>query len=371
MNKKRGRICFISGVISRSGGTERVGSIIANSLSQKGYDIYILSYWNHGKPYFPLDEKIHVHYLLDPKKEGKLYRTYIYPVLKLRHFIMKNKLDIVIDIDTELARYSAIAIHGTRCKLISWEHFNYWTMLKLGERKRFIAKRLIKKFASKLVVLTDEDRLKHIEVYNLPEKKVCTMPNPCVSNVNSDYNFDNHIFLAVGRLTQEKGYDLLLQAWSEFERNGTDWKLIIVGKGEQGEELKELCKLLQLKNVEFAGHSDHVENYYKTASCFVLSSRFEGFPMVIIEAQSFALPVIAFDCKTGPRELIKDGYNGYLVEDGDIHTLSNCMCDFVKNRDKAFQMSKKARHTVSEFNLDKIIVRWIDLINEVLVGRGD
>ncbi|HFN2525841.1 TPA: glycosyltransferase, partial [Enterococcus faecium] len=161
------KICFISGVISRSGGTERVGSIIANSLSDLGYDVTILSFWNSGEPYFGLDKTIKVDYMLNPKTEGKLYRTYLYPVWKLHKYICKNEFDIVIDIDTLLSLYTTRAIKGTKCKLISWEHFNYWTMEMLKEKKRFKAKKLIKKYAKRLVVLTEEDRQKHIDEYSL------------------------------------------------------------------------------------------------------------------------------------------------------------------------------------------------------------
>ncbi|WPD51887.1 glycosyltransferase (plasmid) [Lactococcus lactis] len=139
------RVCFISGVISRSGGTERVGTIIANHLANRGYDIRILSFWDRGKPYFQVFDNIKVDFLLDPKTEGKLYRTNIYPIVKLHNYLKRNQIDIVIDIDTALSYYTARAITNTKCKLVSWEHFNYWAMKLLNESKRYKAKELIKK----------------------------------------------------------------------------------------------------------------------------------------------------------------------------------------------------------------------------------
>ena len=109
---------------------------------------------DRGKPYFHLEDEVHVHYLLNHKIEGKFYRTGIYPIIKLHRFIQNNDIDIIVDIDTVLSRHSAYAIRGTKCKLISWEHFNYWTMLRLKEARRFRAKKLIKKYATELVVLT-------------------------------------------------------------------------------------------------------------------------------------------------------------------------------------------------------------------------
>ena len=360
------RVCFISGAISRSGGTERVGSIIANALSKRGYDVFLLSFWNHGKPYYTLDEKIHVSYLLDPKKEGKLYRTKIYPVLKLHRFLKQNMIDVVIDIDTVLSRHTAYAIQGTKCKLISWEHFNYWTMMKLREKNRFQAKKLIRKYASALVVLTNEDLIKHNEVYHFPEGFVQTIPNPCVSHVVANYHFANHVFLSVGRLESEKGYDLLLHAWQQVEHRLPDWHLAIVGIGSEWENLLSLKQALHLERVIFTGHSDNVGEVYSQASAYVLSSRYEGFPMVILEAQSYGLPVIAFDCKTGPRDLVSHEENGYLVDDGNIEQLAEVMIQFTKDQQKAEKMSYNAAESVKKYDLESITDQWEDLIKKVI-----
>ncbi len=363
---KKIKICFVSGVIARSGGTERVGSIIASALANKGYDITILSFWNEGTPFFPLDVKVKVHYLLNPKTEGKLYRTYIYPILKLHHYIVKNGFDIIIDIDTELARFTSYAIQGTGCKQISWEHFNYWTMLKLNDKKRFTAKKLIKRYATKLVVLTEEDRQKHIKEYNLTPHFVITMPNPCLSDVVSKYQFKSKTFLAVGRLSHQKKFTALLDAWSLIFHKCPSWKLIIVGKGELELDLKKKAEDLKLQNLIFAGHSSCVEKYYKDAACFVLSSDYEGFPMVILEAQSFGLPVISFDCKTGPRDLIQDGVNGFLVGDGNVKELAKKMLDFTRDENRACQMSIAAARDVQKFSLENITTKWCDLIGSIV-----
>lgn len=359
------KICFISGVISRSGGTERVGSIIANELCVKGYDVYLLSFWNQGEPHYFLNNRIHVDYLLDSGLEGKLSRTRVYPILKLHRYLVNNKIDIVIDIDTVLSRHTAYAIQGTKCKLISWEHFNYWSMMMLNEERRFRAKRLIKKYASKLVVLTEEDRLKHITEYHLDPQFVVTMPNPCLSEVSVHYEFDNKTFLAVGRLAKEKNFSALLNAWSLIHKQCSEWKLVIVGKGELESDLKDQSKKLKLKNVEFAGHSDNIDEYYQSASCFVLSSSYEGFPMVILEAQSYGLPVISFDCKTGPHDLVHNNINGYLVEDKNVDMLADRMLQFTKDKDKANEMSKTAVSSVKQYNLENITDKWCKLLDEV------
>lgn len=114
-----------------------------------------------------------------------------------------------------------------------------------------------------------------------------------------------------------------------------------------------------------AGHSDHVEDYYKSSSCYVLSSVYEGFPMVILEAQSYGLPVISYDCKTGPRDLVQHNINGMLVNDKDIEQLAMSMIMFTKNVDLAKRMSQSAYKNVQKYNLKEITKQWVDLIENV------
>lgn len=358
------KICFFSGVIARSGGTERVGTLIANELSRRGFEVSILSMWNHGKPFFYVDQKVKVSYLLNPKKEGKLYRTYLYPVLKLRRFLKKNNIDVLIDIDSLLSQYSIPAARGLKCKNISWEHFNYWN--DKTSKKRIKTKKLIKKYADKLVVLTDEDKMEHINKMNFPYDKITRIYNPSPFKPNNlIYKFENKVFLTVGRLTDEKGYDMLLETWKLFEEKNKEWKLLIIGDGEKKDKLLKLKEQLKIKNVYFVGKVNNVENYYKNSSCYILSSRNEGFPMVILEAESFGLPIISFDCKTGPKEMISNNDNGYLVKEGDVKLLAKKMLDFANDKEKAYQMSKRSIEKIQELSIERIGNEWQYLIENI------
>jgi glycosyltransferase involved in cell wall biosynthesis len=118
--------------------------------------------------------------------------------------------------------------------------------------------------------------------------------------------------------------------------------------------------------VEFAGHTADIEQFYKKAACYVMSSRYEGFPMVLLEAQSYGLPVISFDCKTGPRELIDDERNGYLVEDGDVEKLAEAMVKFTKDKNRAEKMSVYASERVKRYSIDAVISQWKDMLEKVI-----
>lgn len=358
----RKKVCFVSGAISRSGGTERVGTLIANELCRRGYEVCILSFWNHGEPYYEIDKKIEVSYLLE-LKEGKLYRSYIYPIIKLRKFIVENNIDILIDIDTTLTIFSGFARLGTKCKLISWEHFNYWTMKK--DKNRVLAKKIVKIFSDKLVVLTNQDLREHIEKMNFKENKIIRIYNPSPFEIYHEYTFENHIFLSVGRLSEQKGFDILLRAWSIFESKNNMWKLQIVGSGKEEESLNKLITSLNLKSVEMIKHTKNIENYYKNASCYVLSSRYEGFPMVILEAESFGLPIISLNCKTGPEEMVFDGENGFLVKEINVKSLAKAMLNFTYAKERSNSFSNKSKRFVSELSIKNIGDQWEKLIDEL------
>ena len=357
---KNNKICFFSGGIHRTGGTERVLSMIANELDKIGYDVTILSFWNHGDPYFKINSNVKIKYLLNPKKEGKLFRTKIYPIIKLHNFIKKGNYHFFIDVDTILANYTNYAIKNTKCKWISWEHFNYYYMIK--DKKRIKAKKLVMKNAYRLVVLTEEDKNLHIKKFYFPKDKIVRIYNPSKNIINYKYNFLNKQFFSAGNLINIKGYDLLLSAWEKFEKKNKEWSLTIAGDGEERKNLEKYIQNKNLKNVKLIGKVKNIDKYYKNSSCYILSSRSEGYPMVIIEATSFGLPIISFNCHTGPKEMVKN--NGFLIEEKNVEELCNAMMKFTKDKDRAYIMSQESRKFANNIKIEKIILEWENLFQK-------
>ena len=157
---------------------------------------------------------------------------------------------------------------------------------------------------------------------------------------------------------------MLLDAWEIVEKS-CDFKLIIVGDGEEKESLKKKASDLNLKNVEFLGVTNDVQKFYKKSSIYVSSSRFEGLPMCMIEAQSFGLPIVSFKCKTGPSEIIEDTISGYLVENGDYKMLAEKLLLLINDRELLKKMSFEARNQSYRFNINSIINKWEDIINGI------
>ncbi|MCM3116040.1 glycosyltransferase family 4 protein [Neobacillus sp. MER 74] len=361
---KKKKICFVSGDISRSGGTERVALLIANELSKRGYDICFLSFWGGEETFFYKEPSIKLFTLLDKKIEGKLYRTYAYPIWKLHRFIKKNHIDLMIDVDLLLANYTTYAKRGTNCKLISWEHFNYQHTLK--EKKRVNALKLAKKHADKIVVLTQYDYNSHIAKGGINKEQIQYIYNPTPLNIEKHKQHGNNLVLCVGRLTHQKGFDLMLKAWEQIEKNIRNWTLAIVGSGEDEMMLKNLAKSLDLQNVKFVPRTQNISEWYEKANIYAMSSRYEGFPMVLLEAKSKGLPIVSFDCKTGPRELVRDTIDGLLAKDGDVIDLSVKLQLIMKQKNLREKYSSEATDDIKKYSVARITDIWEVLLDELL-----
>lgn len=356
-------ICFTICSLSNSGGTERVSSIIANELSKR-YKVFFVSYIKDGDVFFPLSKDIKVHYLLRNRWERKLRHFPWYVQRRYQSFLRKNKIDIVIDVDILMAEISARVCYETGCKLISWDHFNY-TYMQNSERKRN-ALDLIRRYASQLVVLTKADKLMYLENKEFEPKFITQIYNPLSFAKERPILHKEKKVLALGRFAYQKGFDNLLKSWQIVEQKMPDWTLEIVGDdGKDEAGLHELKNQFGLKHVSLQLATKDVNTKYEEASIYALSSRFEGFPMVLLEATSMSLPIVAFDCKTGPNEIITDGENGFLVESENIEQFAQKLIFLMNNDELRAEMGRKAYESSKRFTIDKIVTQWVGLIEKL------
>ncbi|MER1818712.1 glycosyltransferase, partial [Proteus mirabilis] len=181
-------------------------------------------------------------------------------------------------------------------------------------------------------------------------------------------NKKEKIFLAVGRLTYQKGFDLLLEAWGIISSKYPDWKLNIIGDGEDKLLLNKLIQQKKISNsVSILPPTKNIQDHYEKSAYYILSSRFEGFGLVILEAQSKGLPVISFDCETGPNEIIIDKKTGWLCENSNIEDLSKKIIKaielFNSDKKKYINISNNAMINSKKFSIENIIPKWITLLN--------
>lgn len=366
--QERINVCFFSGDITRSGGTERVSSIVANQLvDNEKWNISFLSLWEKREnPFFYIDTKIKRYTLYDgPVSGAKHMLGYI---SKTRKFVKEHSVDILIDIDGILDMYSIPALIGTKTKLISWEQFNYYQNPDGNYRK--ITRKMAAKKADAIVVLTQEDKgyyQANLKIRNI----IRHIYNPIViEETDCRYDVDSKTIISAGRLTNQKGFDILIDVAKQVFHKHNDWKWVIAGEGEDRSRLEEKIKEYGLEEqVILLGNVNNIEDYYKQSSIYVLTSRFEGFGLVLTEAKSYKLPCVSFRCPAGPAEIISDDANGYLIDCFDVEAMAIKICDLIEDEQLRVKFSDKALEDTEKFEVGVVAKQWEKLFEELMNGR--
>ena len=262
---------------------------------------------------------------------------------------------VIVSTSALLSAVAFLSVKTTRrgsFKFIACEHFSLHVT---GRFSKWVRK-LFYRYMT-VVTLTERDRLVVENSFN-PGEAVC-IPNASPFEIDSShFSVDHTTILAIGRLTPQKGFDLLVESFSLISERFPEWKLKIIGD-DFGDKalLEEMIAQKRIRNVELKPASKEIEKAYQSASFFVLSSRFEGLPMVLIEAMSFGLPVVAFDCPTGPAEIVNEN-NGFLVENGNIAELAKKMEMLMVDKRLLLTKSKGSEIEALRFTKTKIDQLW-------------
>ena len=339
-------IIFVINSLEHRGGTERVASLLANHLSCH-YDVTILSR--------NFDNKKNAYQLSMNVNDLKFIGSNFIFISKCKQYIAQNDPDIVI-IHTMSKLTPVLLLGGVKAKrLYSLEHISFGSHNILF---RFLRHRLYKKL-DKVITLTEEDA----KSYDFIADKVSTIANINPLRIKrSNHVSEPKVIVSIGRLTYQKGYDLLIDAWSLVESKNPDWMLHIYGEGEDRNKLEKLIAKNSIKNIFLKGLTDDIKNVYDNATFYVMSSRYEGFGMVLIEAQSRGLPIVSFNCSSGPAEIITNDINGYLVENENVKVLAERISYLIDNESVRKHFSNNALLSAKRFEPKIIIKQWIDLI---------
>ncbi|MEV4175852.1 glycosyltransferase family 4 protein [Nonomuraea sp. NPDC049709] len=219
-----------------------------------------------------------------------------------------------------------------------------------------------------ITVLTRTNRLEYQRL--LPRTPIVQIPN-AVHKVDQERSQQGSpVVIAAGRLVPQKGFDLLIQAFAQVVPEHPEWRLRIFGTGPRGGQLAGLVAQYGLdEHVSLPGRTDRLERELTDASVYALSSRFEGLPMVMIEAMTHALPVVAFDCPTGPGDVLTDGVDGVLVPPRDVDALAAALNRVIADRDLRVRMGRAAARASRAYGPEQVMPLWEDLFSELAAGE--
>lgn len=370
---------------SLSGGTERTLSLKTGYLADvAGHEVHVIASdgVKNKTPFYKFSEKTTFHNLAvdytecDSKplpmnfiskiKKGRLHRE------RLQRLLSEIKPDITVCVFSyELpflwklpqAGKTVVEFHFSRHYQEVEMKYNHigWLKKKAKLLTEWWRRRFISRYDA-FVILTEEDAACWKHLHN-----VHIIPNALTFVPETAAQLDSKVVMSVGRLTTQKGFDLLLEAWREAHAALPGWKLVIYGEGEDRQTLQRYVDENSLSDsVSLPGNEKNIVSRYLQASVFVLSSRYEGFGMVLTEAMACGVPCVSFACPCGPKDIVRDGEDGMLVPDGDVKALASAIVRMASDDALRLKMGTAARQNVDRFSLENVMDKWNTLFESLL-----
>lgn len=377
-NKVCMKIAYCVPQIITSGGIERVLSNKIKYLLDQGYEVYmILREKSDEQPFFDFDNRI-IYYRMDFDftargiKEKFFEREYKQRYLaKLTQILNEIKPDITISIFDKYSKYLYQINDGSK-KIIERHFGKYKRSRQISRLENFSWGEIftywyrkadydIVKHYDKFVVLTEEDKKLWGDLPN-----IVVIPNSVSFIPDQKSTNKEKRIIAVGRSSKQKQLDVLIKIWAKIAHKYPDWTLVTYGNGNL-KPLKSLAKQLGVEEQVINNPpSLDVSCEMINSSIYTLTSKYEGMPLVLLEAMACGLPLVAFACKCGPRDIITDGEDGFLIEEGNWDLFAAKLSLLIENYDLRHKMGEIASHNVLRFTEDIVMNKWIALFDELV-----
>ena len=383
MSNKKYRICYCTPALYSAGGVERVVTAKANYFAEHfGYEVTIIVTEGNGDhSFFHLSKRVEVINLSiafeDLWNKSFITKLFLYSKKQrrykqlLKRELLRIKPDITISTlrreinfinDIKDGSFKIGELHLSRSNYRGIEDGESFLLRKLFSKwwKKDIVSQL--KRLDKFVVLTD------YAVSDWPElNNIQMIPDPLPIDGFSQNNYDIKRVISVGRYSNEKGYDLLLRIWSIVEKECPDWQLDIYGMGDPTPYVKMMDDLsIDQRRCHLRSSLVDVESEYLKSSIFVHPSRSEGFGLVIVEAMACGLPVVSFDCENGPRSIISDGVDGFLISPFNIRYFADRIMMLIRDENLRKQMGKNGLLKSQQYGIEKIAMQWKALFDDLM-----
>ena len=359
------KLLYITNAIDGSGGLERVLAVKTKVLAEDfGYEIHIITLNQKSKTnlFFPFSKKIIQHNIEVAGNPVHYLSKYSAGIKKV---VSEVKPDTILVCDDGLKAFFLPRILGAKIPIIYERHVS--KLIEISENQSFIKSIFTKakfylmdvlaKDFTKFIVLTEGNK------NEWKSKNVQVIPNPLPFFPDEKSTLTNKKVIAVGKQSYQKGFDRLLNAWALLGEEFQDWQLHIYGKLDENLGLEKLAEQLKIKDqVFFHAPEKKIEEKYAESSIFVLSSRYEGFGMVLIEAMSFGIPCVSFDCNYGPSDIIRNNEDGFLVTNGNEKVFAEKLQMLMMNEILRKEMGGNARRNVERFLPENVLKMWDELI---------
>ena len=365
-----GFVIFSLGV----GGAERVASTLVNEWARRGEQITLLTIDSQDRDFYPIDARVQrvAMGLNSPSKKWRYsVANNARRIRLLRAFAHSSKFDVMVSFGDKTNVLLLLATRGLKIPVIVAEHNNprKWNIGVIAEYLR----RLLYPRASAVVVLTSEIAEWAHEIVG--RETIRVIPNPvgeqCLHVSQPIVRLDHHFVVGMGRMAVEKGFDLLLQAFALSVESNPDWSLRLVGQGPEQQRLGNLAAQLGIHHaVRFEPVTRDPERILRESDLFVLSSRTEGFPMVLLEAMACGLPVVSFDCVSGPRAMIRHGVDGLLVPPEDVDALAKAMARLMGDERERRRLAERAVEVTDRFGLPRVMAMWSEVLAAASQGKN-
>lgn len=384
MRNDKYTIVYCTPALYSAGGTERVVSAKANYFADVlGYDVTIIvTEGKNGNSFFPLSDRVKVinfglnfeeiwnvtfvkKVLLYLNKQKRYKKMLTKELLRIRPDItittLRREINFINDIndgsikigEQHLSRSNYRKIDARFSKFYEIYFFRWW-------KDRVVAS-LTK--LDRLVVLTSDAASEWPELTN-----IAMIPDPLPINVNNCSPLSSKRVITIGRYSYEKGYDLLLQIWSMVEKKCPDWQLDIFAMGDPTPYVKIMDELsIDKKRCHLNSSVVDVESEYIKSSILVQPSRTEGFGLVLVEAMACGLPVISFDCENGPRSIITEGEDGFLIPPFDVKSFANRLAKLINDGELRTKMGEKGRAKSKNYQIEAVGKQWKHLFDELML----
>lgn len=364
------------------GGIERVTTTKANYWASLGYEVHLITTDQRQQPLaYALDERVKHHdiemnYELDNSlgRWGRIRALYAKRRLhreRLTDLLMSIRADVVVSTFFQEAPIlpkindgskKVLELHSSKYRRVFQYRKDQWLMRLVGRARTFGDEQLSKSY-DRLVILNKGEK-------NLwPSRtQVEVIPNPRPFELERLADLDSKQVIAIGRYQYEKNFEELLDIWALVSPDFPDWTLSIVGDGSYRPRLEEKVIALGLEaSVRLTPSTSEVEPYYQQSSIYAMTSHYEGLPMVLIEAQSMGLPIISYNCQSGPRYMVADGGDGYLVKQGDKEAFASKLRLLMADSSLRKRLGASARSSASQrYALESVMKQWKELLGSLL-----